>query len=129
MMKLHWARPALTVLLGGLTVAAASAEPLLLSPLLSEPSTFSMQVSGVPQTSLFSEMTVSQAPLPQMLASWSAPSRFSWDLSQSLRFTSPWMTLRRSDPSLRFGSWRQVLNVARLGKFVVPLRNDSGRAH
>ena len=125
-MKLRWGCPALALLLGGLTAAAASAEPLSLLPFFSEPPKFAIQMFDVPQASLFSELTVSKASIPQIPASWSEPTLDSWNLSQSFRFTSPWMTLRQSDSSLRFGSWRQVLNVARLGKFVVPLRSDPG---
>lgn len=35
-----------------------------------------------------------------------------------------WLWNRSSDPSLRLSGWASVLNVARLGAYAVPLRND-----
>lgn len=44
--------------------------------------------------------------------------------SAPMPIASTWMALRQSDPSLRLTAWSEVLNVARLGVFVVPLRSD-----
>lgn len=44
--------------------------------------------------------------------------------TRALSLSEVWMAARRVDPSLHLTAWRHLLNVARLGVFVIPLRDD-----
>jgi hypothetical protein len=122
-------RAALTLLFGGLAVSPTWAGPMLLSPLLPHAMTVATLRPQPPAAFLPPSMGMKGALPHAGLSPWKpTPVGYSWQLAQplflSLPTAMPWLTLRQSDPSLRLSSWSQVLDVARLGVFVVPLRSD-----
>ena len=130
--RLAGGRAALTFLAAGLACGAASAAPLTLPPLLSQPPTFAaaFSLSRVQATfSLSALSAVRPARTPEALQ----PSLPPMVLPGAIDFTTfalptadDWRVARLSDPSLRLTDWRDVFDVARLGMFVVPLRSDPG---
>lgn len=111
----------LTACLGGLAASAVCAQPLLLSPLLSQPPTYAQAFSLHSASWLLSSRPPAAA-APAPLAFSGTP--FAGSAVFTLPTVSRWQAAYRSDPSLRLTDWKRVFNICRLGVFEIPLRSD-----
>lgn len=111
-----------TVLVGGLIAAPASAGPLLLSPLLSQPTTVAAALAPAPD--FFSPLSFNLLADSNAALAPFAGRTFTTGAAPALSLSEVWRAARQADPSLRLSGWRRLFNVARLGVFVIPLRDD-----
>jgi len=109
--------------LGGLFAAPASAGPLLLSPLLKQPATVAATFAPAPDLLGPESVNLLGGPTLALSAPFSGYTLLAGP-APTLSLSEVWMAARRIDPSLHLTAWRQLLNVARLGVFVIPLRSD-----
>lgn len=93
-------------------------QPALFAAMLGMPTGQSLMGTSAQFDALNSPVAMPRSPMRSMR--WNGAE----EQQARLPLAAPWMALRQSDPSLRLTAWSQVLNVARLGVFVIPLRND-----
>ena len=111
-------------LLGAVSAAPASAGPILLSPLMAPQTTVMARYAPAP--GLLGPESVNLLGGPALGLSAPFGGLFPSGPAPTLSLSEVWMAARRVDPSLHLTAWRQLLNVARLGVFVIPLRDDPG---